>query len=671
MEKLLKYFFFLFSLSIQAQNSNDFEKPEGTTIKYGFDKSYEPYEYVDIQGVYTGFNIELIEGIARELNLNLQLYPDIWRNTRRNLEYTKEINVAAYFYSAERESIVSYSDPISVVYYSIFTRKEGESVEDLFNLVGKKVAIQELTIVDDYFNQLGFLNLDDLQKYSSEEEAIEAVLNGKSDCAITSFMTTNYLMDLGKIKDIRSSSDPVFITEYCYVVNKKDSALLDSLNWGLRLVKASGEYDKIYQKWLIPKKSWWEVNSHWIIFFIIGFVLLCFIVGSYILILKKQIKKKTSKIAKTIEAKLVAESSLNQSESLRRKIEAFSSVIMLEVSLDHKIIRAPKLFHSLLEYDEDAIIGSDIYSLMTSNSITLDREIKKDLLKGDFKFLDSEIELKTFSKQRVWVECSTSVRYSKDLKPVGFLQFMLDITLLKAANLNLKELNAELANFMYKTSHDVRGPIANTLGLANLGIMKAPDEEILQLFTLIRQSTSKLENIFDDFKEVSLILHGNVNVTTFDIKLLIEEVLETIFRKRDKDINSAQIEVDVNLASNFISSDRTLVKRLIFQIIENAFEHNTYYETKFTITINNRGSAFYQIIFEDNGIGIPEEIHEKVFEVFFKGKRSDINIGMGLYIAKKVMNRLGGTLNLDSEINRGTRIEVLLPVKQFNKVSFN
>lgn len=671
MRKLLPYLFFITSFANQAQHVNNFAQPKEPTIKYGFDQTYEPYEFVDAEGKYAGFNIDLIRAIGTALDMEVKAYPDIWRKTRNKLEKTEEINVAAYFYAIERENIVSYSNPISLAYYSIFTHTENEPIEDLFSLVDKKVAIQEFTIVDDYFNQLGFLDVNNLQRYSSEAEAIEAVLNGKADCAITSFMTTNYKMELENISDIRSSSDPVFITEYCYVVNKKDSALLDSLNWGLKLVKASGEYDKIYQKWLIPKKTWWEINSYWVIVIMIGILILFIVIGSHILLLNKQIKKKSKKIAKTIEARLSAEKELNESELLLRKIEVFSSVMMLEISLDNKIRRAPKLFHSLLEFDEGDLIEADIHQLMSKDSSFVDQQIKKDLLRGDFKFLDSEIELKTQSNQKVWVECSTSVVYDEFSKPNGYLQFLLDITPLKSANINLKDLNAELANFMYKTSHDVRGPIANILGLSNLGKMKATDDELLQFFNLIKQSTSKLEHIFDDFKEVSFILHGNLNITTFDLQLLIDEVLETIFRKRDKDIKRAQIEVNINLASNFISTDRTLLKRLIFQLIENAFEHNTYYNTKFDITINNKGSTHYQLIFEDNGIGIPEEIHEKVFEVFFKGKRSDINIGMGLYIARKVMNRLGGTLSLQSEINKGTRIEVLLPVKQLDKLMYN
>ncbi|MBK6266305.1 transporter substrate-binding domain-containing protein [Marivirga sp. S37H4] len=657
------------SIFLKAQNINEYGTPR-QTIKYGIDNAYEPYEFVDKVGIPKGFNVDLIKAIAKELELEVEVYPDIWRNTRMKLESTGELNVAAYFKSAEREDKVRYSNPISLIYYSIFTHADKEPIEDLFSLSGKKVAIQELTIVEDYFNQLDFLEVGDIQKYQSEPEAIEAVIAGKADCAITTFITTNYKMNLENISSIQSSSDPVFITEYCYVVNKQDSALLDSLNWGLRLVKASGEYDQIYQKWLVPKLSWWEQNKLYVIMGLSLALIALFFIGLYIILLRKQVKKKTRIIVSEVENRLSAERELNESELLRKKIEVFSSVMLVELDLDHKIVKAPKLFYSLLGFQNDTLIDTSIHQLMSKESRDKDLAIKEDLLKREFNFLDTEIELTGHLNQKIWMECSTSVLFDTSSKPIGFLQFMLNVTPLKKANINLKDMNAELANFMYKTSHDIRGPIANILGLSELGKMTTKDKELLNYFQLIEQITRRLEHVFDDFKEVSFVLHGTLNITTFDIKELIDEVLETVFRKRNKDIQRAKLKVNINLDSTFISTDRLLLKRLIFQVAENAFEHNNYYNTHLEITFEKANNQFYRIVFKDDGIGIPEDMHEKVFEVFFKGKRSDINIGMGLYISRKVMNRLGGELYLESHPNEGTRIEVLLPV-QVDELVYN
>lgn len=654
---------FLIPTALLGQTKSNNTLPE-KSINYGIDKTYEPYEFVNKEGKAAGFNVDIIKAIGKELNWEVTVYPDDWKLTRNKLENSNELDVATYFKSAGREDNVLFSRPISLVYYSIFTRSDKEPVEDLFSLSEKKVAIQEASIVEEYFDQLGFLDLLELQAYSSESDAIDAVVRGEADCAITSFMTTNYKMELENIDNIQSSSDPVFITEYCFVVNKDDSAILDSLNWGLRLVRASGEYDQLFQKWLTPKKGWWSQNKDLIIMGLVIFFLLSVMAVVYIYSLRKLVKKKSQVIKREIQTRAETQWELIESENLRKKMEDFTSVMFVETDLEHNITQAPKLFYSILGFDEEDILGVNIHQLLKAKSVTKDKEIKSVLMNKEFSFLDAEYEFKSSLNIPVWMESSTSLLYDEKKRIKGFKQFLRDITPLKQANLNLKDLNAELANFMYKTSHDVRGPIANVLGLVNLGNMISTDKEIQSYFGLIEKSVQKLEHIFNDFKEVSFILHGDLNITTFSLSELIEEVSSSVFLKRNKDVKRAKIKVKILSDSNYMTSDRALLKRLFYQLIENAFEHNNYYDTELKIIFEKDNSSHYKIYFADNGIGIADDLQKKVFEVFFKGKRSDINIGMGLYMAKKVVSRLGGELNLHSEIESGTTIEVILPVRQ-------
>jgi len=658
-----------FSLFGQAKSNNSL--PE-KSINYGIDKTYEPYEFVNKEGQVDGFNVDIIKAIGKELNWDVSVYPDDWKIVRQKLEQTNELDVVAYFKSAAREDSILFSRPISLIYYSIFTHSDKEPVEDLFALTAKRVAIQEATIVEEYFNQLGFLDLEELQTYSSESAAIDAVVSGEADCAITSFMTTNYKMKTEQITNIQSSSDPVFITEYCFVVNKKDSALLDSLNWGLRLIKASGEYDRLFQKWLTPKKSWWSQNQELMVMLLAILFLLSMMAVVYIYSLRKLVRRKSQVIKREIQIRAETEWDLIESENLRRKMEAFTSVMLVETDLEHTITQAPKLFFSTLGFDEQDLLGVNIRQLLTTQSVAKDKEIKRVLLNKEFPYLDAEYEFKSSANTPIWIESSTSLLYDEKKRIKGFKQFLKDITPLKQANISLKDLNAELANFMYKTSHDVRGPIANVLGLVNLGNMTSERQEIRSYFGLIGKSVQKLEHIFNDFKEVSFILHGDLNITTFDIKELINEVIASVFLKRNKEVSKAQVDLEILQDSAFITSDRALLKRLFYQLVENVFEHNNYYDTQLKISYEKENSSYYKIYFADDGIGIPKDLQKKVFEVFFKGKRSDINIGMGLYMAKKVVSRLGGHLNLQSEIESGTTIEVILPVRKIaEKFAYN
>ena len=672
-----KVFIYVILLSFQAslthgQSENGANKT-AISIKYGIDQNYEPYEFFNIESSEVeGFNVELIQAIGKNLNLAVDVYPDIWRNTRENLEVTRKLNVAAYFKSEGTEREVLYSKPITLVYYSIFTQSGKEPIEDLFNLDGKKVAIQELTIVEEYFEHIGFLELDTLVSYASENEALQAVMRGDVDCAITSFITTNYKMKEEGITSIQSSSDPVFIAEYCFVVHPSDRALLDSLNWGLRLVKASGEYDLIYQKWLAPEKSWLEENKQLLTLSLAIILLLTALCIIYIYSLRKLVSKKTKQIVNEIQFKNETQKELKESETLRKKTERFTSMMLVETDLEHRITEAPKLFHQTLSFEPGELNGLAFHQLLLQEDVVKDSGIKNSLLNQEFIYLDAEYEFKSNSHVPVYMDCSISLLKNNQQQIIGFIHFLRDITPLKTANLSLKDLNAELANFMYKTSHDVRGPIANILGLGNLGQMVSEDKEIINYFNLINSSTKKLELIFDDFKEVSFILQGDLVMTTFDINELIDEVIISVFRKRNKDIKKANFNFIINMETSFITSDRALLKRIFFQLIENVFEHNTYYNTKLKIMMEKVNPFKYRIFVEDDGVGIPEELHRKVFEVFFKGKNSGINIGMGLYIAKKAIDRLGGHLKLRSRSGSGTTVEILLPAaKKVDELNYN
>ena len=164
---------FLIPSSLLGQAKSNNSLPE-KSINYGIDKTYEPYEFVDKEGNSTGFNVDLIKAIGKELNWEVEVYPNDWKVTRDKLEIQTNLNVATYFKTAAREDQIFFSRPISLVYYSIFTRSDKEPVGDLFSLSDKKVAIQEGNNCAEYFDQLGFLDLMELQTYSSESNAIDA-----------------------------------------------------------------------------------------------------------------------------------------------------------------------------------------------------------------------------------------------------------------------------------------------------------------------------------------------------------------------------------------------------------------------------------------------------------------------------------------------------------------
>ena len=67
------------------------------------------------------------------------------------------------------------------------------------------------------------------------------------------------------------------------------------------------------------------------------------------------------------------------------------------------------------------------------------------------------------------------------------------------------------------------------------------------------------------------------------------------------------------------------------------------------------------IIVEDNGEGIPPQKIEKIFDMFYRASRNSNGSGLGLYIVKEIVNKLGGTIDVESEVNKGTKFIVKIP----------
>lgn len=658
------YQLFVVSSLLAAPNTTDSTK---TTIRFGIDQTYEPFEFVD-NGKAKGFNVELIQAIGQSLNYPVKIVPDNWQSVRHKLENTNEINVAAYFENEQRKEQVSFSRPITLVYHSIFTRIDGPAIESIVDIsaVHYKVGIQEGTIVEEYFDKLGFVDANQIVKYASEKDVIKKLISGEVDCAITSYLGTAYSTSHSDFKKIRSASDPLFITDYCFVVDKGNEALLNQLNWGIRLVKANGTYDKLYKKWLSPDsilEEYWNAYGVWVsgglIFLLILVVVWVATLRTRLRIHIKQLDKEYSERERVIDA-------FKKSERLREKTAGFSAVMTLTLSADSYIKDIPEALHRMLGYAHNEIIDMPLKRYVLPEDYQYYRMASEELQKGTHDSYGLEMRFRTKANEILWLECECSlVNEQGTLSDSGYILLVRDVSPLRIANIKLKELTNELENFMYKTSHDIRGPIANVLGLTYLGKrVSAENDEVMTYFNLIEDSMGKLEHIFNDLKEVSFILREKIEITKVDPEKFVKDILASVFMKAEKDIKKSHIQISNCLFTSYLFTDKKLLKRALYQVLENVFEHNSYYDTEVWLILEE-DSRDYIITVADNGVGVPYDIQSKVFEMFFKGSSTGNHVGMGLYLARKAVSRMYGSLTLFSKENEGTIVTMRFPKESF------
>jgi signal transduction histidine kinase len=225
-------------------------------------------------------------------------------------------------------------------------------------------------------------------------------------------------------------------------------------------------------------------------------------------------------------------------------------------------------------------------------------------------------------------------------------------------NKQLEVKSEELNLFLYSASHDLKGPLKTIEGLCNLGIKDNLTDQ-KTLFELIKIKLKNLESNISDLNSVTKIQNEESPFTVINFELLHTQILERFLG--NPGFNKNQISFKSELKHPFIS-DAFSIKTIYQNIFENALKYKNA-ERELFLEINIEDYAEYiKIIFKDNGLGISESILPKIFNMFYRGNyESKDDTGLGLYIVKKAILKIGGTIEVASKEGIGTTFEITLP----------
>lgn len=218
---------------------------------------------------------------------------------------------------------------------------------------------------------------------------------------------------------------------------------------------------------------------------------------------------------------------------------------------------------------------------------------------------------------------------------------------------NLNEKNKSLEKFVGTVAHDLRSPLNNIIGVAELlttAYVIEPDVE--ELLRIVKASSLKLKNLISDLLEQSRstrLLHESAsNVSLDELRTAIKDLFTT---------NNKRI-INFNTSLESIHINKIALEQILINLISNSIKYNDKEVTEIEIGIrdNNTEYAFYV---KDNSKGIANELIEKVFNMFeaqeSKDNYGDQGYGMGLAIVKELIYKMGGTISLDSTVGLGTK----------------
>ncbi len=222
----------------------------------------------------------------------------------------------------------------------------------------------------------------------------------------------------------------------------------------------------------------------------------------------------------------------------------------------------------------------------------------------------------------------------------------------------LSQAHTELDNLVYSVSHDLRAPIATTLGIIHLCMEEKEVESIKSYLLLGEKSLHKLDKFIYDVLVYSKNTRMEVEHKRVDLKSIAEEALS--LQLNTDSLHFVEVTTEIQEEIPFYG-DRQRLFFVINNLLSNAIRYRRK-EMKTIISIEmitNENELLFKI--EDNGVGIDEKVLPRIFEMFFRANTLSQGSGLGLYIVKETLRKLNGTISVKSELNKGTEFIVKIP----------
>jgi PAS domain S-box-containing protein len=289
-------------------------------------------------------------------------------------------------------------------------------------------------------------------------------------------------------------------------------------------------------------------------------------------------------------------------------------------------------------------------------------------------------ELKRLSDAiRKWKPCEiTVVNYKKNgdefwinfsVKPVAdstgcythWISVERDVTHQKNSELEREQIiselsqnNKDLKQFSYVTSHNLRAPIANLLGLTSLiDQYKIPNKSLKQIIDGVRQSALMFDDTVKDLSKV-LVIKDQTNIIKVEVNFAT--VVNNVLKQLGVALEDHTVKINYKFAdAPFVLFTPSYMESVLLNLFTNAIKYKSLKRKLKIDIVSNNTDDFVILKFKDNGIGIDiEKYKDKVFKLYQRFHDNPDGKGLGLYLVKSQIEALGGSITLESEVNKGT-----------------
>lgn len=231
-----------------------------------------------------------------------------------------------------------------------------------------------------------------------------------------------------------------------------------------------------------------------------------------------------------------------------------------------------------------------------------------------------------------------------------------------------RELGELKSRFVSMASHEFRTPLSTILSSANLIARlneAGKEKDRLKNVERIRSSVKNLVDILNEFLSLGRLEEGKVSVNQeeFDLVEFMEAIVQELQHAHKP---GQQVRVSSPLPAIQVNLDKQFVRNIFLNLLSNALKYSP--EGKQVEIVIALQPTTFSVKIVDQGVGIPEDEHKHLFDLFFRA-RNATNIqgtGLGLPIVKKYIDLMHGEIAVESQVEKGTTFTITLPLEQMN-----
>jgi PAS domain S-box-containing protein len=671
------------------------------------DMNYPPFE--SIQGDQpTGLNVDILRALSEAMDRDIEIRLIKWSDAQQMLMDEKADALTEMAYSESRAELYDFSEQTVLYKYSFFVKKDDEFIHHIADAEGKTIAVTE----GGYPRQLLKSNKKiKLYLMKNNLDGFKLLLAGDVDAVATDYWVGAYTLEENNLTSVITFDARTFAEKPGFIpVKKGNTALLNEINQGIAKLRKEGAIQKILDKWsgkslVFMTKDKLENLTTMAGIALVLLIILCAVVWIYAL--RKQLKSRTAELQKAydnLEVKVQERTislqreiadhkktveNLQKSEVRFRAVFDQAAVGVARVAPDGAWLEVNERLCGIVGYSREELLAKTFQEITHPDDLQSDLGYINQLLGNQINSYSMEKRYFKKNGDTVWINLTVTLARKPDGTPLFFISVIEDISVRKEVEEKIRKLNEELEQkvtertaqlqisnkdleaFAYSVSHDLRAPLRAISGYSQMLIEdygEKLDAEGQRLLDVVCDNAEDMGRLIDGLLAFSRLGSAEMKRSSVDMETLVQEAFATL-QKNDESTSAKLIIKPLPEAAG----DWALFSTVFTNLLSNAIK---FAKPGQPATIEVTGSVegnenLYSV--KDNGVGFDMKYVDKMFQVFQRlhSVKDFAGTGIGLALVQRIIQRSGGRVWAEGEVDKGATIYFTLPREEELKKKFN